>query len=224
VAITHCPIARPEINADLAGAAAEGARLPEAYKVELEALPDGSVRRTWNAPHGAAGFRQVHDEQNAKLQRWVAAHASPGRVLLDLFGGAGNLSLGLAARMREVHCVDTGAPAAAPAGTPANFRFHRSAVLPWLLRRQPFDGPGTAILDPPRDGLDRDASEIAARLEKLGVDEIVAVGCDADPWARDLARFARRGWQLREAAAIDFFPQTHHVESVAFLTRPALPC
>jgi 23S rRNA (uracil1939-C5)-methyltransferase len=219
VAIDHCPIARPEINAALGETRAEGAGLGREYKVEVEVLADGRLRKTWNSGHAAAGFRQVHDEQNALLQSYVASRLSPGRLLLDLYGGSGNLSLALAGTMSEIHCVDLGSPAQAPAGTPPNFRFHRSAVLPWLLRQAPSGAPVSAVLDPPREGVGEQFSEIAARLEKLGCDEIVAVGCEADSWARDLSRFARRGWTLRAAAALDFFPQTHHVESVGFLTR-----
>jgi len=64
---------------------------------------------------------------------------------------------------------------------------------------------------------------LAESLERLGVSELVAVGCDPDAWARDLSRFirwtGRRQWRLERLAVLDLFPQTPHVESLALLRR-----
>jgi 23S rRNA (uracil1939-C5)-methyltransferase len=217
VAVDHCPIARPEINLAWEETRAEGERLGTPFKVEVEVLEDGSIRRTWNARHGAQGFRQVHDEQNERLKQWVAQALTPGRSVLDLFGGSGNLSLGLASRMTEVHCVDIGAPG----GIEGNVHFHREAVLPWIVKkatRIPMPRFDSAILDPPREGLGGNFDAIVESLETLGVSEIIAVGCDPDSWARDVSRFVLRGWRLERAAIVDLFPQTAHVESIARLS------
>jgi tRNA/tmRNA/rRNA uracil-C5-methylase (TrmA/RlmC/RlmD family) len=224
VPVAACAIARPEINAVWEQVREEGARLPRPYKVEVEALPDGSIRKSWNAPHGAQGFRQVHDEQNEKLKAWVADRIAPGGKLLDLYGGAGNLSLGLAGKMASIDCVDVGSPRGPGPGP--SYRFHRSAVAPWVERQASAvkNAPtalryGSAVLDPPREGLAEDFGVIARSLEELGVAEIVAVGCDPDAWARDVSRFIKRGWRLEEVAVLDLFPQTPHVESLALLRR-----
>lgn len=228
VPIQSCAIARPEINAELEKTRQEGKLLARPYKVELEILPSGQVRKTWNSAHGAAGFRQIHDDQNEKLREWVAAVLLPQRAgadLLDLYGGSGNLSLPLASHMGTVHCVDSSAPAVRPEYTPANFQFHRSAVLPWILRKVKTLSSATptrataAILDPPRMGLGKDFVEIAAGLEAMGVETLIAVGCDPDSWARDICRFVKRGWKLTRAGALDFFPQTPHSEAVGLLVR-----
>lgn len=211
-----CPIARPEINADWDETRREGEGFEKPYKVELEALAGGAVRRVWNAAHGAEGFRQVYDEQNERLREWVAKVLTPGSRLLDLYGGAGNLSLGLASRMAAIECVDVNVPADA-SGTPPNFSFHRSPVLPWLIRRASGPKADAAIVDPPRAGLGGDLTEIALTLGRLGCREVVAVGCDPDSWARDLARWAKHGFVLSRAAVFDFFPQTPHVEAAGSL-------
>lgn len=219
VPISRCEIARPEINGRLEALRQEGVRLDRPYKVEVEVRPDGSVFESWNARHAAGGFRQVHDDQNDKLRAWVAGALTPQNSLYDLFGGGGNLSLPVAASMRETHVVDLGAPARAPAGTPPSVVFHRSPVVSWLLRRPRSPGPASAILDPPREGLAEGFADIAASLEKLGVTELVLVGCDPDSWARDVSRFLRKGWAFERGAVLDLFPQTHHVESLARLVR-----
>jgi 23S rRNA (uracil1939-C5)-methyltransferase len=223
VPIQRCEIARPEINAALAAIREEGQAKLRAYKVEVEVLPDGSVRRTWNASHAAGGFRQVHDEQNASLQAWVASAASAGSCLLDLYGGSGNLSTGLADRHPAIHCVDISAPEGTP-GPRETYRYHRSAVLPWLESRAqkalatlPAETPRAALLDPPREGLGAELKRIAERLEGFGVRELVLVGCDPDSWARDTFRLTQRGWKLERIGVLDLFPQTRHIEGLALL-------
>lgn len=219
VPVDRCEIARPEINRVWGASREEGARLPKPYKVEIDVTEAGEVRKAWNARHAALGFRQVHDAQNEKLRSWVAGALSPDRVLFDLFGGQGNLSLGLASRMRRIHCVDVTAPDRLAA--PERYRFHRSPVLPWLKKlaasAPSVSDASSAILDPPRIGLGQDFGEIEASLRKLGVSEVVAVGCDPDAWARDVSRFVRRGWKLERVGVLDLFPQTPHVESLAVL-------
>jgi 23S rRNA (uracil1939-C5)-methyltransferase len=233
VPIQRCDIARPEVNERIPIVFREGLRRldPEVgeYKVEIEVFPDGRVTESWNSRHAAGGFRQVHDEQNEVLQKAVGqfltanAPFHPNDLLLDLYGGAGNLSLRLASHFKRVDCVDTGSPGGRPAGIPANFHFHRAPVGAWLQRHKRNEnllgGRIRVILDPPRVGLAEDAAKIVDVLKLWPVNEIVAVGCDADAWARDLARLSRAGWALKRAGALDLFPQTPHVECLALLVR-----
>ena len=48
---------------------------------------------------------------------------------------------------------------------------------------------------------------------------VVYVSCDPATLARDLARFAQRGYAAVRAAAVDMFPRTAHVETVVRLQR-----
>lgn len=231
ISVDRCWIARKEINQALQEIKKEGSAFKRPYKVEIEVLPSGEIKKFWNAKHAAGGFRQVHDEQNIKLQNWVQQALTPGRILYDLYGGAGNLSRGLQDRMKEIHCVDVGSPEssenpALPLGQKnldqKNYFFHKKPVLDWIQERVQLEKkpePKTVILDPPREGLGENWLPIVESLKKLNVSEIVAVGCDVDNWARDLARLTRHGWSLKRVAALDLFPQTPHVESLAFLER-----
>lgn len=222
VPIEKCYIARSEINARIPAARLAGAARPREYKLELEVFPTGEVTESWNMGHSARGFRQVHDEQNEKLRGWVAGHVGPGGTLLDLYGGAGNLSLGLASRFPEIHTVDLGAPIRTPEGASAHHRFHRSTVLDWLRREQDRlrqGGPLRVVLDPPREGLGPDLFAIVELLKGLPVAETLLIGCETDPWANALARFQKHGWKVERLGALDFFPQTHHVEALAVLRK-----
>jgi 23S rRNA (uracil1939-C5)-methyltransferase len=219
VPISKCYIARPELNAWIEDVREEGMRRVREYKAELEVFPDGVTTLSWNQGHSAQGFRQVHDEQNAKLQKWVADNLSPGPILLDLYGGRGNLSLGIKERFGEIHCVDFSAREEESHET---MQFHRAAVKPWLEIAKPHLASFPSIdviLDPPREGLGPDLAAIVDLLKNLPVRKILLVGCDVDSWARALARFVRHGWKLDSYAALDFFPQTHHVEALGILWR-----
>ena len=234
VPVDRCDLARPEINQNWDAVRKAGVRLSRPYKVELEVTQDGQLTETWNAGHSARGFRQVHDDQNEKLRKWIFDQLPESEVLLDLFGGSGNLSLPLVEKVGRIHCVDLSVPRERAPQLPSHFEFHRSAVLPWLLKQKvvknlwpngreivaPQGNVGvSAILDPPRIGLGSDFLAIAQALEGLGAQVLVSVGCDPDAWSKDISRWVKRGWRLEKVMVIDLFPQTAHVESVGFLTR-----
>jgi 23S rRNA (uracil1939-C5)-methyltransferase len=229
VSIDRCDIARPELNEALSALRDEAFRRAKESKVEVEVLGDGRVEVAWNSRHASRGFRQVHDAQNESLKAWILERASGGGVLFDLYGGSGNLSLQLADRFHSVHCVDLGAGrlvAGSSSQIPKHFLFHSIDVQKWcekVLKKPGFlldsSAGGLAILDPPREGCGRALGAIHELLVRAGVKELIAVGCDADSWARDLARLRERGWVLERLAFFDFFPQTIHFESVARLVR-----
>jgi tRNA/tmRNA/rRNA uracil-C5-methylase (TrmA/RlmC/RlmD family) len=228
VAIERCEIAKPEINNALGEIKSEAQQFTKPYKVEIEVTANGELHTYWNARHAAAGFRQVNDEQNAKLKHWIGQQLVSRQPIFDLYGGSGNLSRDFAAQGIQVHCVDLSAPETAQADSPPALELHRADVLPWLKQRitdikfQRLPGPApacTVIIDPPRGGLGDDFDAIVERLEFFNAREIVAVGCKTDSWARDIARFIARGWHLRKVAAFDFFPHTTHLETTAYLNR-----
>ena len=225
VPVSRCEIARPEINQAWRETQEEAKQFQNSYKVEIEVMPNGKVKKTWNSRHSASGFRQVHDEQNEKMKSWVSEVISDSDRLFDLFGGNGNFSSLFSNRFREIHCVDLTVPDQRPAGLPNHYYFHRSSVLDWLgqsvLRSSKVSlesMPRTCvILDPPREGLGKEFQAVASSIESLNAREIVSIGCDPDSWARDVAQWVKRGWKLKKMMVIDLFPQTAHVESVALL-------
>ncbi|MEK6577663.1 MAG: TRAM domain-containing protein [Bdellovibrionota bacterium] len=220
VAVDRCDLAMTEINAGWVEIRSEGSKLPGAYKVEVEVLPDHSLRKNWNSRHASMGFRQVHDEQNEKLKNWIKTSLSGSETLFDLYGGSGNLSENLSSKFLEIHCVDLSAPTAHPEGFPPHFHFHKMPVLKWVknvARSGSSKSDLSVIVDPPREGVSKDLDSLEKSLRTLGAAEWILVGCDPDAWSRDLRHLVARGWKLDKAAVIDLFPQTRHVESLALL-------
>ena len=71
-------------------------------------------------------------------------------------------------------------------------------------------------VDPPRAGLDK---EVVKTIANAGIDKIVYISCNPQTLARDIKRFMDRGYELKKIKAVDMFPQTMHVETVALLSK-----
>jgi 23S rRNA (uracil1939-C5)-methyltransferase len=71
------------------------------------------------------------------------------------------------------------------------------------------------VFDPPRQGAEAQARELAASRVPL----IVAVSCNAATFARDAAMLIGAGFRLGDVTPVDQFRYTAHVEIVARLER-----
>ena len=240
VPVSNCPVLEANLDAALGELArdAAGGALSEAEEWELSATADGVVTRTALPAVGgtprrvAAGSETLRVSPGVFVQAnpallgvwidWICAAAGGGDACLELYAGAGFLSLPLARNFARLACVELSAPACRDlahnlreVGLDADVR--RAAVMPdalggWLAR----DRPDTVVLDPPRAGL---GAKNAARLGDSGATRVVYAACDPAPWARDLAVLREAGFRLARCAAFDFFPQTAHVETAALLER-----
>ena len=72
------------------------------------------------------------------------------------------------------------------------------------------------MIDPPRKGCSAQAVSV---INKLDPDKLVYISCDPATLARDASRLRDGGWILRRFAAVDMFPRTANVETVALFTR-----
>jgi 23S rRNA (uracil1939-C5)-methyltransferase len=145
------------------------------------------------------------------------------RKAIDLYSGVGLFTLPLARRFEQVIGVESQPRAAEFAGQNANnagldnVRIETLPVEHWLENayrshgRVPF-----VLLDPPRTGLPAPAIRGLLRMRPQ---RIAYVSCDPATLARDIKMLLGSGYELLDLAAIDMFPQTHHVETVAHLER-----
>jgi len=72
------------------------------------------------------------------------------------------------------------------------------------------------VLDPPRVGA---GARVVRMIDSASPRAVAYVACDPAALARDVRIFLDLGWELGEVRAFDCFPQTHHLEAVAHLSR-----
>ncbi|MBB6028986.1 tRNA/tmRNA/rRNA uracil-C5-methylase (TrmA/RlmC/RlmD family) [Oceanithermus desulfurans] len=162
-------------------------------------------------------FAQVNPRAAAGLYAEAAKLAGTGGKALELYGGSGVLGFFLARNFAQVtvtdlnrRSIEKGRADAARLGL-ENVRFARADA-----REAARFGPAELVaVDPPRSGL---AKETLAALLELKPQEIVYIACDPATWARDVARLTEHGYRLDFARPYDFFPYTHHVEVLSYLT------
>jgi 23S rRNA (uracil1939-C5)-methyltransferase len=144
---------------------------------------------------------------------------SSNDVVLDLFCGLGNFTLPLAQVVGEVIGVEGDAGLVkramqnAQRNSICNAHFFAADlsqdISAQLWKTQRFN---KLLLDPPRAG----ALEVLKQLNLKGVTRIVYVSCHPASLARDAGYLVQeRGYRLVKAGAMDMFPQTAHVESIA---------
>jgi len=184
-------------------------------------LPDFGV----NIHFEPTDFTQVNLELNRLMVRRAVdlLDPQPDEGVLDLFCGLGNFTLPLARRAARVTGVegDAGLVERARRNALANgidnaaFQvadlYGSLEAVPWMGER--FD---KVLLDPPRAG----ALQVLDFLPDLGARRLVYVSCFPGTLARDAERLVKGlGFRLRAAGAMDMFPHTAHLESMALFER-----
>ncbi|MGH8372455.1 MAG: 23S rRNA (uracil(1939)-C(5))-methyltransferase RlmD [Gammaproteobacteria bacterium] len=199
---------------------------------DLESLTGGPVQLAYRLPEWnlelefePADFVQVNAEINQRLiaQALELLQVEPQHRVLDLFCGLGNFTLPLARIAHAAIGVEGDAGLIQRARLNAerngitNVKFEHADLFgeilsaPWMQRR--YD---RILLDPPRAG----AREVIAHFDKLGAERIVYVSCHPATLARDAEILVNHhGYRLRAAGALDMFPHTAHVESIALFER-----
>lgn len=172
-----------------------------------------------------ASFYQVNHDQCERLYELAASYASlsGNETLLDLYCGAGTIGISMADKCKRLIGVEIVADAVENAKKNAeinnvgNARFI-CADAPKAAKQLAEEGikPDIIILDPPRKGCD---STVFDAVEQMGAKRIVYVSCDPATLARDLAILKEKGYEPIKAAAVDMFPRTPHVETVALIEK-----
>ena len=162
-------------------------------------------------------FFQANWRMNQSIVRRIGTilGESAGVRLLDLYAGAGNFALPLAAKVREVVAVEGEAESFKELRVNVrengigNVRIVRSSVETFRPEGR-FDA---LVLDPPRAGLSRRS---LLRIREIAAGRIVYVSCNPSTLARDARSLSDR-YDLTLLEMHDFFPNTHHVEALAVL-------
>lgn len=168
------------------------------------------------------GFTQVNPAVNRLMVEKIlllAGPLAPGRAL-DLYSGLGNLALPLAHSGFQVLAVEDSPQSVKAARENAkglkSFEIIRGrsekAVSELATKGARFD---LVLLDPPRAG----ARDLAPAIASLNPRRIIYVACHPAVLGRDLPAFVSLGYKLERLFALDMFPRTSHLETLAVLDR-----
>ena len=173
----------------------------------------------------AQSFYQVNTEMAEKLYQTAIdfSDLNSDSIVIDAYSGIGTIGLSFAKQVKEVYGVEVIETAVEDAKKNADrngiTNAHyvadsaENAMAKWSK-----DGikPDVIIVDPPRKGLTESfiKASVAMKPEK-----ITYVSCNPATMARDIKLYQELGYELKKVQPVDLFPQTHHVETVALLSK-----
>ena len=170
-------------------------------------------------------FYQVNRAQAERLYGKAVEYAglTGKETVLDLYCGAGTITLALARRAGRVigaeivpEAVEDARENASANGVKnAEFFCGDAGAVAEKLASERLR-PEVVVVDPPRKGLGEEVVPVIASMEP---ERVVYVSCDPGTLARDVKRFAEQGYRAVRAAAVDLFPRTRHVETVVLLSK-----
>ncbi|MFM9917210.1 MAG: 23S rRNA (uracil(1939)-C(5))-methyltransferase RlmD [Rhizobacter sp.] len=182
-------------------------------------------------------FTQVNHQINRVLVARAMRLLDPQRAerVIDWFCGLGNFTLPIATRAGEVLGIEGSEPLVERSRE--NAAFNGLAARAKFATRNLFeiDGPALAgfgyadkwLVDPPREGAFALAKALTDVAENPAVapgyqlpGRIVYVSCNPATLARDAGLLVHQaGYTLSAAGAVNMFPHTAHVESIAVFDR-----
>ncbi|OGW51829.1 MAG: 23S rRNA (uracil-5-)-methyltransferase RumA [Nitrospirae bacterium RBG_19FT_COMBO_42_15] len=170
-------------------------------------------------------FSQIDWVQNKILVKLALDYIGDAQYknALDLFCGIGNFTLFIAKNADNVIGMDSGKTAIDDAkynskkNLISNISFMYNDVkygmASLLAEGKRFD---LVLIDPPRNGVGKDSVNAIVRLQPS---KIIYISCNPVTLSRDIAHFKAKGYELKRLQAVDMFPQTYHIETVAELVK-----
>lgn len=165
-------------------------------------------------------FLQINREASSAMDVYLDGRIGPreSRRIGDLYAGVGARAVRWASEgARVVACEKdglacrTGGEAGRRRGV--SVRFLRGRVEDRLAQLPELD---VIVVNPPRRGLAKSVTRYLAGCD--GLEALAYVSCDPATLARDIARLGT-SWELTSLQPFDAFPQTAHVECIAWLRR-----
>ena len=166
-------------------------------------------------------FFQVNDSITPLLYEKVKEYLHPTLedTVLDLYCGAGTIGIFVSDSVKKVIGIEKCEEAIRNA--------KENALLNHITNIEFFCGDAgieasklkeritSIIIDPPRSGLNKQTLDI---LLKISPKKIVYVSCDPMTFVRDL-NLLKEDYRIEEITPFDMFPNTYHVENIAFLHK-----
>jgi 23S rRNA (uracil1939-C5)-methyltransferase len=178
---------------------------------------DGTDDQPFIAPVQSFGQANtgINRELAATLRKWMSKRKY--RRMLELFCGAGNLTITVAPFVESALASELDAEACAAAVLNLKQRgiSHVSIKQGEALEvyRQNAAAVDLVVLNPPRTGHHDLAKKIASNRHQA----VLYVSCNPSTLSRDIAELLHAGYTLKEVMGFDMFPQTSHMETAVLL-------
>ena len=212
--VERCPIAAPEVNAQLA---------------DLRARRPRDGHYTLRAHGGPRVFEQTNDDVAEAMARLVESLLPSGQLLIDAYCGSGFFTKRLAQNFKRVIGIewDVHAVAAARESVEPNESYIAGDVDAEFDRqlRAADCATTSVVVDPPATGL---GATVRDSLTRHLPAALVYVSCNPATLARDLGELQKR-FTIASVTPLDMFPQTAEIECVTHLVpqdlaaAPSLP-
>lgn len=173
----------------------------------------------------APAFYQVNTEMAEKLYQMAIdfAELSTEDIVVDAYSGIGTIGLSVAKHVKEVYGVEVIPQAVENSKKNAKLNgisnahyvcdSAENAIKKWLNQGIK---PSIIMVDPPRKGLTESFIKSSVSMNPK---KIVYISCNAATMARDIKLYQELGYKLTKVQPVDLFPMTHHVETVALLSK-----
>lgn len=173
----------------------------------------------------AQSFYQVNTEMAEKLYQKAIdfSDLNSEDIVIDAYSGIGTIGLSVAKQVKHVYGVEVVEKAVSDAKENAtrngitNSTYvadsAENAMAKWLKEGIK---PTVIMVDPPRKGLTESFVYSAAQTK---ADKITYISCNSATMARDIKLFEELGYHLVKIQPVDLLPMTHHVETVALLSK-----
>ena len=145
------------------------------------------------------------------------------KYIVDAYSGTGTIGMIMAKKAKKVYAIEIVKSASEDGEKTAkengieNIEFINGPVEKELVNlinnNKRID---TIMFDPPRKGLE---ASIIDKVAELNLKEVVYISCNPSTFARDVKLFSEKGYVLKKLQAVDMFPQTSHIETVALLSK-----
>ncbi|PID27240.1 MAG: 23S rRNA (uracil(1939)-C(5))-methyltransferase RlmD [Candidatus Cloacimonadota bacterium] len=169
-------------------------------------------------------FFQVNPFQTGNLynKAFELGRFSKNDTIIDLYCGVGTISLFAASYVKEVIGFELVENAVKDAlrnmklNNLTNCDFFSGDLMKVVGERSIFTERkyDAIITDPPRDGMH---PKVVKSIVESKIKKIVYISCNPSTFARDVELLEIGGYKLKEAIAVDMFPNTYHVETIGVL-------
>ena len=174
---------------------------------------------------GPKSFFQTNSKQALELYNSAIAFAefTENDVVYDLYSGTGTISNIIAKKAGKVIGVEQIEEAVLASIENSSINNIDNTVFftgdtKDVLNPSFFEKhgkPDVILVDPPRAGLHE---KVVMEILKASPERFVYISCNPATQARDLA-LMKEEYKIEKVQAVDMFPQTHHVENIAFLRK-----